>query len=194
MAIITGIIKKPDNTAFVGKVKFSPLSTPLADSPDIITRADKEVTTDGSGNFSVTLRVGKYAVFIGDDKRVFAQIPDDDGSYTLEQVITSTISATEKVPANITLAQWSDNRLKEMAEAGAYEMLAPAYDASRLTSSTVKWPDGSAGTLTVTAWSADGLPDAYTVTHTTSSKTITQSAVTRNANGDITSKPALTIS
>jgi hypothetical protein len=63
-----------------------------------------------------------------------------------------------------------------------------------ITTATVAWPDGSAGTYTVTTKNAIWLRvDAYTVTHTSSGKTVTQAAVTRDANGNITAQPALTI-
>lgn len=87
--------------------------------------------------------------------------------------------------------------LKGWTEGGAYEMTAVTYDGTYPTvvaSATVKWPDGSAGTFTTdtinTTWLA---VDAFHITHTTSGKTVTQTAVTRNADGNITAKPALTV-
>jgi hypothetical protein len=79
--------------------------------------------------------------------------------------------------------------------AGSYEVTGATYDGDGvLTTATVKWPDGSAGTLTTvtknTTWLAI---DAYTITHTDSSQTVTQAAVTRDTNGNITTKPALTV-
>jgi hypothetical protein len=63
-----------------------------------------------------------------------------------------------------------------------------------VSSATVVWPDGSSGTFTRTAKNATFLTvDAYTVTHTASSHTLTQGAVTRDSFGNITSQPAITI-
>jgi len=80
-------------------------------------------------------------------------------------------------------------------EGEAYELLTATYDADGvLESGTVSWPDGSAGVWTRTTKNTTWLAvDAYTVTHVTGGKTVTQAAVTRDANGNITAKPALTI-
>lgn len=88
-----------------------------------------------------------------------------------------------------------DDVLKAWAEAEAYELTAITRDADGVpTTATVKWPDGSAGTFTTVTKNATWLAvDAYTITHTASSKTVTQAAVTRDASGDITVKPALTV-
>jgi len=85
--------------------------------------------------------------------------------------------------------------LKEWAESGAYEVTAATVDSDGVISSgTVKWPDGSAGTFTRTAKNATWLAvDAFTISHTTSGKTVTQAAVTRDAGGNVTAKPALTV-
>ncbi len=90
-----------------------------------------------------------------------------------------------------------DDTLKAWTESRGYELTGITYDATYtdvISTATVKWPDGSAGTLTVdtinTTW---GEIDAYHVTHVASGKTVTQALVTRNANGYITTKPALTV-
>jgi hypothetical protein len=90
-----------------------------------------------------------------------------------------------------------DQVLKGWAVAGSYEMTAITYNVTYPTviaSATVKWPDGSAGVLTVTAFSTTWLEEtAYTITHVGSGLTVTQPAVTMDAYGQITVKPALTI-
>lgn len=91
----------------------------------------------------------------------------------------------------------SDQVLIAWTEGVAYEATAITYNGTYTTlisSATVKWPDGSGGTLTVTAQDTTLLKEtAYTITHALSGKTVTQAAVTLNANGDITVKPALTV-
>lgn len=61
----------------------------------------------------------------------------------------------------------------------------------------VTWPDGATGQYTATTVSAafPGAVDAYTVTYVAdgTTRTITQPAVTRNASGAVTNRPALTI-
>ena len=79
--------------------------------------------------------------------------------------------------------------------AEAYSITSATRDSDGvITTATVSWPDGSAGTFTRTTKNATFLTiDAYTVTHTDSGKTVTQPAVTRDSNGTVTSQPALTI-
>lgn len=86
-------------------------------------------------------------------------------------------------------------KLKWWAEARAYTLTSATRDSDDVISSaTVAWPDGSSGTFTRVTKNATFLViDAYTVTHDTFGKTVTQSAVTRNAAGSITAQPALTV-
>lgn len=85
--------------------------------------------------------------------------------------------------------------LRQWAQAEAYEPTAITRNADGLvTSATVKWPDGSAGTLTATNYNAThGVYDGYTITHASTGLTVTQAAVTRDGNGAVTVKPALTV-
>ena len=63
-------------------------------------------------------------------------------------------------------------------------------------SASVTWPDGSPGIYSGTASEAfPGAIDAYTITRTgTPTRTYTQPAVTRDTSGNITNRPALTVS
>lgn len=64
------------------------------------------------------------------------------------------------------------------------------------TSAGVVWPDGKSGTYTATTVSAahPGAVDAYTVTWVGPvTKTVTQSAVTRDSTGAVTTRPAMTV-
>lgn len=81
-------------------------------------------------------------------------------------------------------------------EGGAYEMTATTINATYgcISSGTVKWPDTSSGTFTTTSVNTTfGAIDAYTITHAASSKTVTQATVTRDTDGNVTSKPPLTV-
>lgn len=72
------------------------------------------------------------------------------------------------------------------------------YDATYadvIASAIVQWPDGGTGVFTATSINTTWHKvDAFTVTHIGIGKTVTQAAVTRNALGLVTAKPALTIS
>lgn len=64
------------------------------------------------------------------------------------------------------------------------------------TSAPVVWPNGQPGTYTATAVSTEfpGAVDAYTITYGSPvTRTYTQPAVTRNANGAVTTRPAITV-
>ena len=66
-----------------------------------------------------------------------------------------------------------------------------------ITAAAITWPDSGYGTLTTDTINATfNAVDAWHATHTLSgvTKTVTQTAVTRNANGKITAQPAITIS
>ncbi len=189
MATLYGPIKLADNTPYVGELIFRPLHTPLADAPDLIVTQDIIVTTDVSGQFTVNLRVGAYKVWVGRDRALLVDVPDDELSYPLLSRIQS------RLAYQVTEPPFSDKRLLEMAAAEAYEMTALTYDSGGvLSSASVLWNDGASGILTVTHKdTSTGQVNGYTLTHTTAQRKITQGAVTRNANGDITTKPALTI-
>lgn len=190
MSIVTGTLTLANGSAYVGDIVFRPLSTPLAASPNLVISPDIKVTTDAEGDFSVSLAVGEYKVYLGlaDTLGLWISVPDDSLSYSILSLINNTL------PFRRTEPPYDDRRLLEMAEAGAWELLTTTYDASyRITGGTVKWPDGSAGVLTINAWDTDGQPNGWSLTHTTAGRTITQPTMTRNAQGDITTKPALTI-
>lgn len=88
-----------------------------------------------------------------------------------------------------------NSRLLVWASAGAYVSETITLDVDNVPeTATVAWPDGSAGTWTRTSKNATHLTvDAYTVTHVDTGVTVTQPAVTRNADGHVTVRPALTI-
>jgi len=90
----------------------------------------------------------------------------------------------------------ADQRLREWTEAESYEVTSINRDADGVvTTATVSWPDGSSGTFTTTTKNDDFLAvDAYTISHTESGKTVTQAAVTRDGDGNVLSKPSLTVS
>lgn len=88
-----------------------------------------------------------------------------------------------------------DQTLSEWTENSAYQLLSIIRDSNGIiTSATVQWPDGSTGTFTATAINNAWLAvDAYLITHTLSGKSVTQLSVTRDYNGNIITKPVLTV-
>lgn len=65
----------------------------------------------------------------------------------------------------------------------------------QITTAAVVWPDGTPGTLTVTARHATGAINAYTITYGAPvTKTFVQPAITRNSNGAATNVPQIVAS
>lgn len=88
--------------------------------------------------------------------------------------------------------------LKQWTASGAYQLTAVTYANGTYptvpTSAVVVWPDGSAGAFVTDSINAAFFAiDAYHITHTASGKTITQTAITRNSDGNRTVVPQLTV-
>jgi hypothetical protein len=65
----------------------------------------------------------------------------------------------------------------------------------QVTSAVVQWPDGTPGTLTITARDATGAITNYNITYGSPvTKTYTQPTITRNANGVATNVPQIVVS
>lgn len=90
----------------------------------------------------------------------------------------------------------SHQRLIEWTEAEAYQPTSITRNSDGVvTTADVVWPDGSEGEFTATDINTTWLAiDGYTITHEDSEKTVTQAAVTRDGDGNVTTKPALTVS
>jgi len=95
----------------------------------------------------------------------------------------------------VSAVQDEDATIIGWAASEAYAITSATRDSDGvITTATVSWPDGSAGTFTRTTKNSTFLTiDAYTVTHASSGKTVTQPTLTRDANGNVTAQPALTI-
>jgi hypothetical protein len=65
----------------------------------------------------------------------------------------------------------------------------------QVTSAAVQWPDGTPGTLTITARHSTGAVNAYNITYGSPvTKTFTQPTITRNSNGAATNVPQIVVS
>ena len=93
-------------------------------------------------------------------------------------------------PITVHLMDWSLTQ--------SFQLVSGTRDANgALTSATIKWPDGVSGVFTADTLSTafPGAIDAWHATYAgTPAKTVTQPAVTRDANGAVTVQPAITIS
>lgn len=117
----------------------------------------------------------------------YLRLTDDaDGSVEFG-ALEDTVLAAGSSLQNALLLGW--------AAASAFTFTSAPRDADGLpTVATVRWPDGSSGTYTVTVKNSTFLTiDAYTVTHTATGKTVSQPTMTRDASGNVIAQPALTI-
>ena len=65
----------------------------------------------------------------------------------------------------------------------------------QVTSAAVLWPDGTPGTLTITARHTTGAVTTYNITYGSPvTKTFTQPTITRNTNGAATNVPQIVVS
>ena len=87
--------------------------------------------------------------------------------------------------------------LETWANAQTFQLVSAIRDAnSAIITASIVWPDDTAGVFTTDIASTDfpGAIDAWHATYAgTPSKLITQTAVTRDANGAVTAQPAITI-
>lgn len=122
------------------------------------------------------------------DQPTESQFADLVDSFVIISEITGTTGTTGGASATAQI-------LKDWTESEAYEVTSATLDSDSVVfSATVKWPDGSAGTFTRATKNSTWLAvDAYTISHTDSGQTVTQAAVTRDSNGNVTTKPELTV-
>lgn len=87
--------------------------------------------------------------------------------------------------------------LETWASAQTFQLVSATRDAnSAIVSATIVWPDGISGVFTTDIFSVDfpGAIDAWHATYAGNpAKLITQTVVTRDANGAVTAQPAITI-
>jgi len=99
------------------------------------------------------------------------------------------------------LLDWggANRALSTWAYAQSFQLVSATRDVNgAITTASIVWPDGATGTFTTdTASTAfPGAIDAWHATYVLGAltKTVTQPAVTRDANGAVTAQPAITIS
>lgn len=121
-------------------------------------------------------------------------------SQTLSNIVDAVEAHDEDTGAHPDLRALisGDTQLLGWAYAQAFRLASATRNAnSAITTASVVWPDGATGTFTTDTASSlfPGAIDAYHVTHVFggTTKTITQTAVTRDAGGAVTAQPALTI-
>lgn len=113
-------------------------------------------------------------------------VPIVQGGVTKKSTATAGVAGT----IGTVLLGWAYNQ--------TFQLVSATRDTNgAVTTAAIKWPDGITGTFTTDTASVTfpGAIDAWHATYLGSTtKTVTQSAVTRDANGAVTVQPAITIS
>jgi hypothetical protein len=138
------------------------------------------------GNDKKHLPLTTFQILVGQNEIDLSLVPSGAASLPTSAPIagvTSVNGATGNVDTYAQLA-----RTPEVLFVGTI-----TYTSGAPTGAAVVWPDGVTGTYTGTpSVTFPGSIDAYTITHGTT--TYTQPAVTRDASGNITDQPAITVS
>ncbi|WP_059412651.1 hypothetical protein [Cupriavidus basilensis] len=120
-----------------------------------------------------------------------AQAKSDAAASATQAVIAKQVA--EQAAANIVSGQ-----LLGWAQTQNFQLVSGTRDANgALTAAQIAWPDGTAGVFTADVLSTafPGAIDAWHATYVgATTKTVTQPAMTRDANGAVTAQPAILIS
>lgn len=214
---------KQGSSGFVIKDEFSalePFNIVGATAQFVFRTPEGETNTVRSASFTTDSTDETAAEQITFSRMVGADASLDVGVYIFEWKLTladgsvlmfPVDGATDDYPERVTYSfeivaalsaadeaseEPAPTRLLEWAMSEDYIFTSVTYDSDDVvTTAAVLWPDGSVGVFTTTTKNSTFLTvDAYTITHTDSGKTVTQSAVTRNSDGFVTATPAPTIS
>lgn len=90
--IVGPVYQSYSNRPYSGPILLRPLSTPLPNTPNLVTGGDFIVRTDTNGLFSVELQPGNYRVQVGADRPFVIDVPTNAASYTLLERITNALS------------------------------------------------------------------------------------------------------
>ena len=90
--IVGPVYQSYSNRPYSGPILLRPLSTPLPNTPNLVTGGDFVVRTDTNGLFSVELQPGNYRVQVGADRPFVIDVPTNSASYTLLERITNALS------------------------------------------------------------------------------------------------------
>jgi hypothetical protein len=189
----------------------------LTENHTLIITSNIELTQDLSlqngGNFSpasINNALDKIVIQIQqvDEKASRAVKSPITGDDDPDEIVNALLQAKSEATAQAVIAteqaalaietMSSDIQIKNWAYVQAFAITTATRNTQDvITTATIVWPDGATGTFTATTINATfDVIDAWTATHILSgvTKTVTQSAVTRNSNDAVTAQPVITIS
>lgn len=189
-------------------------------SLDVLMSVGAEFKTDSEGGYEVDCPIGRYQVvvytgssygLIGgitinsdttptsiNELLILEQtaIPDNPILVEIQQAVSDAEAAAES--AEQSAASIGADNLSGWANSQTFQLVSATRDSnSAIITASIVWPDGIPGLFTTDVASVDfpGAIDAWHATYVGSpAKLITQTAVTRDANGAVIAQPAITIS
>lgn len=182
MATIAGILTAPSGALMTGaQMEFRLITSPFDGAGALRVGRSVRFTTDhDSAEYSFTLAEGEYACNIPGTPEFICTVPAGSSVYEISDIAAPTSEIVQ-----VRILAWALSEAFTIADSSGL-----------LTSSTITWPDGVTGTYTCTEESVEwGVADAFTLTYVRggTTLTVTQAAVTRDAEGVVTNRPAPTI-
>lgn len=192
---LTGDVRPYSGTGTRVELVFTVADAPrtLTSPNRVIYSSYKKIPCESDGTFSVSLEPGAYTLLINKETTLTIQVPTSDADLSDPGVIVSAVTPGAIPGALPEIA--TNARLTEWVAAGSYQITSATYDSDGVISTgVIAWPDGSSGVWTTISKDASLLTvSSYSVTYAATSKTITQPTITFDANGNVTTKPALVI-
>lgn len=162
----------------------------FAATPSVTTNGTRYIVASGSGAFA------------GQNNKLAVRVEDAWTFYTLPEgciVYDEDTNAHYKFEGGsyvLVVDFVSNQTLKAWAYSQSFALISATRNSNDvITTANVKWPDGTSGVFTSTTINSTfNTIDAWSATYLGSTtKTITQSAVTRNLNGAVNVQPEITI-
>lgn len=130
-----------------------------------------------------------------------AVIATEQAGIATAQAVISTaqavIATAQAASATATVGASSNIQILNWAYVQSFAVISATRNANNvITTASIVWPNGATGTFTTDTINAThNTIDAWHATHILSgtTKTVTQTAVTRNASGAVTAQPAITL-
>jgi len=182
MATIAGILTAPNGALMTGiQMEFRLITSPFDGAGALkVGRSVRFTTNHDSAAYSFTLAEGEYSCKIPGTPEFVCTVPTGSSVYEIGD-----IASTSSEIVQVRIIAWALSEAFTIADSSGL-----------LTSSAITWPDGTPGTYTCTDENVEwGVADAFTLTYVRggTTLTVTQASVTRDANGVVTNRPALTI-
>jgi len=125
MPTVAGTLKDKENAILAQTViKFKCTDGATVSGTDVTIAFEVRDTTDGSGDFSLTLVGGNYQVWIGDELQTTIAVPVSGGPYNFEDLVAAA-AVSPNVLSGLTFQanDSSYHRLTVVLDSGSYTLV-----------------------------------------------------------------------